>query len=256
MKIFSGKSFLSLLLLFVIFSCASRKDLVYLQNIDTVGNSNAAANFEPVLQPDDLLSIIVSAETPEVTIPFNLPSIQGNYQIGNNQNGIKTYLIDSFGNIEFPVIGKIKLGGLTRSAANAKIVKSVSEYITNPSINLRILNYKIAVIGEVTRPGNYSIASERVTILEGLALAGDLTIYGKRDNILLIREIEGKKTFSRIDLTKTDFIDSPNYYLVQNDILVVEPNKTKINASAFGPNLPVIISALSLLLTAAIVIIR
>ena len=230
--------------------------MVYLQNIDTVGNSNAASNFEPVLQPDDLLSIIVSAETPEVTIPFNLPSIQGNYQIGNNQNGIKTYLIDSFGNIEFPVIGKIKLGGLTRSEANAKIVKSVSEYITNPSINLRILNYKIAVIGEVTRPGNYSIASERVTILEALALAGDLTIYGKRDNILLIREVEGKKTFSRIDLTKTDFIDSKSYYLVQNDILVVEPNKTKINASAFGPNLPVIISALSLLLTAAIVIIR
>ena len=256
MKIFSGKTFVSLILLFALFSCASKKDLVYLQDVDSSANSSASSNFEPILQPDDLLSIIVSAETPEVTIPFNLPSIQGNYQIGNNQNGIKTYLIDSFGSIEFPVIGKIKLGGLTRSEANAKIVTAVSEYITNPSINLRILNYKVSVIGEVTRPGNYEIASERITLLEALALAGDLTIYGKRDNILLIREVEGKKTFTRIDITKADFIDSPSYYLVQNDVLVVEPNKTKINGSAYGPNLTVIISALSLALTALIVIIR
>lgn len=234
-------------------SCASKKDVVYLQNIDTA-NLGEAVKFEPTLQPDDLLSIIISAETPEVTTPFNLPQIQGNYEIGNNQNGIKTYLIDSEGVIDFPVIGKIKLGGLTRSAATAKIGAAISEYITNPSVNLRILNYKISVLGEVTRPNTFTLASERLTILEALSLAGDMTIYGKRDNVLVIRESEGKKSFNRIDLTKADVMSSPYYYLSQNDVVVVEPNKTRINASVIGPNASIWISATSLLLTIALVI--
>lgn len=250
-----GKFFLTIISVLLLASCASRKDIAYLQNIDGSA-SGQSLSFEPVLQPDDLLSIIVSAETPEVTVPFNLPAIQGNYEINNNQNGIKTYLIDNSGNIEFPVIGKIKLGGLTRSAANAKLVSAISEYIKNPSINLRILNYKISVLGEVMRPGTFTLASERITLLEALAMAGDLTIYGKRDNILVIRESEGKKTFNRIDLTKADFINSPYYYLTQNDQIVVEPNKTRVNASAFGPNVTGIISVASLLITIVVLIVN
>ncbi len=256
MKIFLRKLFLLVVVLLTITSCVSPKKMVYMQNIESQVNSEKALSFEPTLQPDDLLSIIISAETPEVTIPFNLPQIQGNYDIGNNQNGIKTYLIDSNGNIEFPVVGTIKLGGLTRTQANTKLVEAVGEYVTKPSVNLRILNYKISVLGEVVKPGTFNISSERITMLEAISMAGDLTIYGKRNNILLMRDSEGKKTFTRIDITKADFINSEYYYLSQNDVIVVEPNKTRINASAVGPNLSIIISALSVLTTVIVILTR
>jgi polysaccharide export outer membrane protein len=133
---------------------------------------------------------------------------------------------------------------------------SIKEYIKNPSVNLRILNYKFSVIGEVNNPGTFKIESERVTLLEALSQASDLTIYGKRSNILIIREINGKKEYNRVDITKADFINSPFYYLVQNDVIVVEPNKTKVNSSVIGPNITVTISALSLLTTILLIITR
>lgn len=237
-------------------SCASRKDLAYLQNADEISTEDASFSFEPTLKVDDLLSIIVSAETPEVTIPFNLPQIQGNYQINNNQNGIKTYLIDANGFIDFPVVGSIKLGGLSRTDAVAKLKEAVAVYIINPSINLRILNYKITVIGEVVKPGRYPLESERITLIEALSAAGDLTIYGRRDNILIIREVEGKKSFNRVDITSADFINSPYYYLTQNDQIVVEPNKARMNASVVGPNITLFISALSVLVSLSIILFR
>ncbi len=241
-----------LLFALLLVSCASRKDLAYLQNVDSLQNKDAL-NYEPKLQKDDLLSIIVSADQPELTIPFNMPQIQGNYQINENQDGIKTYLIDSYGFIEFPVVGKIQLGGLSRSEAVTKLQTAIKEYITNPTVNLRILNYKVSVLGEVLKPGSLKIASERITLLEALSQAGDLTIYGKRDNILVIRESDGKMTYNRIDITKADFINSPFYYLSQNDVVLVEPNKTKMNSSVIGPNITTIISALSLLGTILII---
>lgn len=244
--------FLFLLILFV--SCASRKKIAYVQNADTEKNSSELINYEPRLQKDDLLSIIISADQPEATLPFNMPQIQGNYQLNENQDGIKTYLIDSYGNIQFPVIGKIELAGLSRTEAVKKIANEVKQYITNPTVNLRILNFKIAIIGEVNRPGNFKIASERMTILEALSQAGDLTIYGRRNNVLIIRESDGKRTFNRIDLTKADFINSPFYYLSQNDVVVVEPNKTKVNTSVIGPDVTAAISALAILTTALLLL--
>jgi polysaccharide biosynthesis/export protein len=233
------------LLFFV--SCASKKDVLYLQNIDTIENSNESLKYETRLQSDDLLSIIVSADQPELTLPFNMPQIQGNYQINENQDGIKTYLIDIEGNIDFPVIGKIKLGGLTRAEAIAKLISEIKEYITNPQINLRILNYKISVLGEVVRPGSYKITGERVTLLEAISMAGDLTIYGNRSNILVIRE-------TRVDITKADFINSSHYFLTQNDVIVVEPNKTRVNSSVIGPDVATAISVLTLLTTILILV--
>ncbi|MBC7606916.1 MAG: polysaccharide biosynthesis/export family protein [Burkholderiales bacterium] len=249
MRLHSKNIFLIIVLPFMLFSCASRKKIVYLQDIESAQSYQSPTTYEPTLQPDDLLSIIISAENPEVTVPFNLPQIQGNYEINNNQNGIKTYLIDSEGVIEFPVLGKIKLGGLTRSEANKKLTMLVSEYVKNPGINLRILNYKISVLGEVSKPGSYTIPSERITVLEALGLAGDLSVYGKRNNILVIHEEDGKRTFNRIDITNAAFLNSPSYYLSQNDIVVVEPNKTKINASVIGPNTSVILTGLTVLIT-------
>ncbi|HQW68034.1 MAG TPA: polysaccharide biosynthesis/export family protein [Flavobacterium sp.] len=235
-------------------SCASRKDIAYLQDVDN--QTLASISYEPVIKSDDLLSVIVAASQPDLTIPFNLPQVQGNYQDGDNQAGIKTYLVDSEGNIDFPVIGKVKLAGLTRTQAKNLLEEKIKEYIINPSVNLRMLNYKISVLGEVNKPNTYKIVSERITILEALSLAGDLTIYGKRDNILVIREIDGKKTFNRLNLTNKDFVSSPFYYLNQNDVVLVEPNKTKMNSSVIGPNISVTISALSLITTIAIILFR
>jgi polysaccharide biosynthesis/export protein len=251
------KNSIKLILLVFVFtniSCNSRKNIAYLQNIDSLQASEKSANFEPILQNDDLLSIIVAAEQPEATLPFNLPQIQGNYQINENQDGIKTYLVDSNGFIDFPVIGKIKLAGLTRSQAVTKLETEIKEYVTKPIINLRILNYKISVLGEVNRPGNFKISSERITLLEALSLAGDLTIYGRRNNVLLIREVNGVKSFNRIDITQADFLNSPYYYLAQNDVIVVEPNKTKVNSSVVGPNISVILSGLSIVGTIVLII--
>ncbi len=250
------KNILLLLFIAVVASCSSGAKITYLQNADTKPPEEKPLKYEPTLQSDDLLSIIVSAQNPESTVPFNLPQIQGNYEIGNNQNGIKTYLINNEGEIDFPVIGKVKLGGLVRSEANKKLEALVSEYVKNPGINLRILNFKISVLGEVTRPGTFSIDSERITLLEALGKAGDLTIYGKRSDLLIIRENNGVKKYQRVDITKADFVSSPFYYLAQNDVVVVNPNKTKINASAVGPNTSTILNVVSILITIAVLLFK
>ncbi|UPT70043.1 MAG: polysaccharide biosynthesis/export family protein [Flavobacterium sp. JAD_PAG50586_2] len=252
-------TFIKAIFLFVaitLVSCASRKNVAYLQDVDSEKNSAELLNYEPRLQKDDLLSIIISADQPEATLPFNMPQIQGNYQVNENQDGIKTYLIDSYGDIQFPVIGKVRLAGLSRTDAVKKIENEVKLYITNPTVNLRILNYKVAVIGEVNKPGNYKIASERLTLLEALSQAGDLTIYGKRNNVLIIRESDGKRTFNRVDMTKADFVSSPYYYLSQNDVVVIEPNKTRVNSSVIGPDVAAVISALSVLVSLTILLTR
>lgn len=233
-----------------IFSCASKKDVAYYQNIDQFSNLENSS-YETRLQPDDLLMIVVMAENPEVAAPFNLPSVvlQSTSEVENQQIRMNSYLIDSNGFIQFPIIGAVQLGGLTRAEAIAKMNKELSKYINNPSINLRILNFKITVQGEVTQPGVHNILSERITLTEALSLSGDLTVYGKRDNILIIRESNGKKQATRVDITKADFLNSPFYYLSQNDVVYVEPNKTKINSSVVGPNTAIVLSAVSLLVT-------
>jgi polysaccharide export outer membrane protein len=252
----SQKLLFFVLLLQTFYSCTTSSSIVYLQDADSSKSENKKVEYEPKLQPDDLLSIVVSAENPESTIPFNLPQIQGNYDMGANQYGIKSYLIDNDGKIDFPVLGKIQLGGLARREANEKMVRLIAEYVKNPGINLRILNFKFSVLGEVAHPGTFTIDSERITLLEALGKAGDLTIYGKRSDIMLIRENNGSKSYHKINITKTDFVNSPYYYLSQNDVIVVNPNKTKINASVVGPNTTVIMTSISLLITLLVVLLK
>lgn len=236
------------LLSVVILSCSSSKNIAYFQN--TIANSEVQ-KFEPVLQPDDVLNIVISSENPEIAAPYNLKTVvfQGNTENSVAQERLQTYLIDQEGFIELPMIGKVKLAGLSRTAAVNEIKKVLTEHIKDPIVNLRIVNFKVSILGEVVKPGMYTIQSERVTLVEALALAGDLTIYGKRTDILLIREKEGVKTMQRIDITKSDFINSPYYYLTQNDVVYIEPNKTRVNSSVIGPNIAVGISALSLVVT-------
>lgn len=234
-------------------SCASRESMVYYQNVEEVlAKNNTVGRFETYLQPDDLLMIIVSAQDKEAAEPFNLVNTMLtnlNNPAGTGSAQQQLYLVDNQGNVEFPVLGTIKLGGLTRKQAIDYLTTEISKYIVRPIVNMRIMNYKITVQGEVNRPGIHTVVSERLTLSDAIALSGDLTVYGKRDNILVIREVDGKRIPYRVDMTKADFMTSPYYYLNQNDIVYVEPNKTKVNSSVVGPNLTVGISALSLLIT-------
>jgi len=247
-------------IVFLCFSCASKQDVIYYQNIDKMTASQNANSYEIKIQPDDLLMIIVSADDPEVAIPFNLKSystVSSNRQdIIRGQETVQLYLVDQGGSIEFPIIGKLKLGGLTRTEALKLLQEKIGLYIKSPIINLRIMNFKVSIQGEVNLPGTYPIASERLTLIEALSMAKDLTIYGKRDNILVIREINGVKSYNRVDITKSDFINSPFYYLSQNDVVYVEPNKTRVNSSAVGPNTSVIISAISILVSLSVLIFK
>jgi len=184
-----------------------------------------------------------------------MATVQDRTDVINAQQRLQTYLIDKDGFIVFPEVGKLKLGGLTRTEAEDVIKQKLIEEIKDVSINLRILNFKVSVQGEVARPGVHNIVSERVTLLEALSMSGDLTIYGRRDNILIIRENEGKKTYNYVDITKADFVNSDFYYLAQNDLVYVEPNKVRVNSSAVGPNVSVVISAISVLASVVSVIV-
>jgi polysaccharide export outer membrane protein len=241
------KKIISILLVILFFSCASRKDVVYYQNIDSMGSQEKASSYEVKIQPDDLLSINVSAEDAEAAMPFNLNPVNP-LSAAKDVGKESIYLVDVSGYIDFPVLGKIKVSGLTRAEILMMFQKKISNYVKNPIVTIVIKNFKIAVQGEVAVPGIYPVVSERITLIEALSLAGDLTIYGKRHNILIIREIDGVKSYNRVDITKADFINSQYYYLAQNDVVYVEPNKSRISGSAVGANTGVLFSAVSILL--------
>lgn len=231
-------------------SCVSKKDVIYYNNIDDISNTENV--FNTTLQRDDLLMILVSAQDPLAAQPFNLMSnlsVNPTNQAAGGQQQQQLYLVDSEGNIEFPVIGTINVAGKTKNELVLELKNKISKYVINPIINVRIMNYQIAVQGEVNKPDVFRIDSERITLPEALSKAGDLTIYGKRDNILIIREQNGKRITHRVDLTSSDFVNSDFYYLKQNDIIYVEPNKVKVNSAAVGPNISVAISIVSLLIT-------
>lgn len=247
------KKVIPFLFVILLFSCASKKDYVYYQNIDGAKFEQKLSSYEIKIQPDDLLLIIVSAEDPETAVPFNLMAVSVEspvrpYMVSGQQMNLM-YLVDTNGTIDFPVLGKLKVGGLTRSEVLKMLKSKIGVYIKDPIINLRLTNFKVSVQGEVSVPGVYNVTSERITLVEALSMARDLTIYGMRHNILIIREVDGMKSYSRVDITRSDFINSPFYYLAQNDIVYVEPNQNKINGAAVGPNTGVLISITSLLIT-------
>lgn len=253
------KKVIPFLFVILLFSCASRKDLVYYQNIDGAKFMERFNSYEIKIQPDDLMLIIVSAEDPEIAAPFNLMSVTVESAVRPNMVSAsqtnQMYLVDANGTIDFPVLGNLKVGGLTRTEVLKMLKSKIAVYINNPIINLRITNFKVSVQGEVGVPGTYNVTSERITLIEALSMARDLTIYGMRHNILIIREIDGVKSYNRVDITQSDFINSPFYYLAQNDVVYVEPNQNKINGAAVGPNTGVLISITSLLIALVTLII-
>lgn len=234
---------LLMVVFFGVLSCASPKKIVYLQNASANAGKNATS-YELLIQPDDMLQIIISAENPEVAAPYNLKSAPVDGVMGGQSQG-DTYLVDKNGEIDFPQLGKVPLKGLTRLEAIEKLKELLKDHISNPTIHLRIANFKISVLGEVSSPGVRNVSGERITLLEALSMSGDLTIFGKRKNIMLIREKDGVKSIERVDITQADFINSPYYYLAQNDVIYVEPNKTQVNSSVIGSDIRTTLSVLS-----------
>ena len=205
------------LFVLIVFSCKPREELVYYQNIDGLAQAEKLNTYEIKIQPDDLLTIIVSADDPESALPFNLTTVSvpsaNNAMASRGQETLQSYLVDASGSIDFPILGKLKVGGLSRTELMKELETKIAKYIKNPIINIRLINFKVSVQGEVTNPGIFAVNSDRVTLIEAISMAKDLTIYGKRDNILIIREVNGVKSYNRVDITKSDFINSPLMFL-------------------------------------------
>ncbi len=246
------KSALSVLLLaLLMFSCGSSKDVVYFQdaqNVPQYVRDNDLSKYEIRIMPNDNLLITVSAFNPEAAKMFNTIQLDRTTSIANLT--WQGYLVDQQGYINFPVIGKVKIGGMTKEEAISMLQKQVSEYIENPVVNIRFMNYKVTVLGEVNRPGTYTVESEKVTLPEAIGLAGDMTIYGQRNDVMVARVVNGEKQFYHVDLTNSEVFFSPYYYLEQNDIVYVSPNGTKAGSSTYNQNLPLVVSLISVLITA------
>ena len=232
-----------LLLPFLLTACQSYKKVPYFQNVEVVNEAEQQEKlYDAKIMPKDLLTIVVSCTNPELAIPFNL-TVASNAGIAvstssyvTTQPVLQPYLVDNEGNINFPVLGELKLGGLTKREAEQLIIDKLKPYMKEtPIVTVRMVNYKISVIGEVTRPGTFTISNEKVNLLEALAMAGDMTVYGLRDNVKLIREdANGKQQIVTLDLNKAETILSPYYWLQQNDIVYVTPNKAKARNSDVG----------------------
>ena len=220
-------------------SCVTQKNMTYLQNAepslaDSI-NAIFAAQTEYVIRPGDALTILVSALDQEAVVPYNLPTMvyaaPGSNQVQTTPM-MQYYVVDEAGDIAFPVLGKLHIAGLKRNEVEDLVTSRLEQQLVNPMVQVSLIGAKISVLGEVNRPGKIAMSNGRMTILEALAAAGDLTPYGKRDNVLLTREVNGKIEIARLNLRSTDLYTSPYYYLQQNDVIYVSPNKVRAINSA------------------------
>ncbi|WP_422080629.1 polysaccharide biosynthesis/export family protein [Ulvibacterium sp.] len=234
-------------LLVLITSCASRKEVVYFQDTGDFETLVNNSSFVSKFKVDDLVSIHVSSLNPEASAPFNL--MRGAAEGGFQPQQVD-YLVDQAGEIDFPVIGKLKIEGLSPDELRLLLRDRLSEYLKDPIINIRLRNFTVTVLGAVNSPGTYPVNGEQVTILEALGFAGDLNIRGKRDNVLVIRDFNGTKVYTRVDLTKKNMVKSPVYYLTQNDVVYVELNKSGIKETSLDARAGLYVSIVSVLITA------
>ena len=242
--------------------CSSYKKVPYLQDADVVNNmQKSLPMYDAQIMPKDLLTITVNTTDPEAAAPFNL-TVQSSVNVARStsltqQPTLQQYLVSNEGTIDFPVLGRLQVSGLTKSEAENLIREKLGTYLKEePIVTVRMSNYKISVLGEVARPGMFTINNEKVNIFEALALAGDLTIWGQRDDVKLIREdAAGQRQIINLNLNKADIVASPYYYLQQNDILYVTPNKTRAKNSDIGQSTSLWFSATSILVSIANIIV-
>ena len=249
--------FLSLLSLLLLASCTSYKKVPYMQNSgEWVDVEQAIAVHEPRVMPNDMLSIIVSnPDNPASSLAYNLIASYDPYkgQSLTSQPTFQNYLVDSDGYVTMPNIGKLLVGGKTISEVEQSIFDLVKNSFSSvPVVIVRFVDFKISVLGEVTAPGTYTIKNGKVTLLEALSLARDLTIYGQRENVKIVREAaDGKRTIAEVNLNDVSLLNSPYYYLQQNDIVYVTPNKSKAKNSDIGSSTSLWISGTSILISLA-----
>lgn len=225
--------FLVALVAMVSFSgCTLTKQMTYFQNMDSIDISNSPKVPEVRIKQNDQLTIIVSCIDPTASAPFNMTISAGSYSNSTSADNLRyTYLVDAKGEINFPVIGKLKVQGLTRPETEELITQKIKPYFAEsetPVVKVTISSFKVTVIGEVGEPHTITVPNERLTIIEALAQSGDMTVYGKRANILLIREnLQGEKMVARLNMNDARIFNSEYYYLQQNDVLYIEPHKAK-----------------------------
>jgi polysaccharide export outer membrane protein len=244
-------------------SCGSSKKIAYLQNSDWLDAEKTAYLYDARIMPKDQLTITVNTVNPEAAYPFNLvvqANLSGNNSISSrsyvqSQQVLQSYLVDNNGCINFPVVGNIAVGGLTKTACEKLILDKIRPFLNEnerPIVTVRMANYKISVLGEVEHPGMFTVSNEKITVLEALAQAGDLTIYGVRDHVKLIREdASGHKEIHVLNLNDANLIASPYYYMQQNDVLYVEPNKVKARNTNISSSTTIWFSITSALLSLA-----
>lgn len=234
--------FVLLAMVILVGGCSSSKKVAYFQNIDTISLAASRGLYDARIMPKDMLTITVITTNPAASAPFNLTvsnTVGTSGQLSTSGTGsLQGYLVDNEGNISFPVVGSLHVAGLTKTACEGLIKGKVKPYLAdkeNPIVTVRMASYRVTVTGEVNQPGVKPVSTEKMSIIEAIAQAGDLTIYGKRDNVLLIREdANGEKHAHRLNLNDANIINSPYYYLQQNDIVYVEPNSVKAKNSAIG----------------------
>ncbi|MEZ4874802.1 MAG: polysaccharide biosynthesis/export family protein [Flavobacteriaceae bacterium] len=249
------KKYLFIFLSLALFaSCATKKQILYFQDAEQLNERSSVAIFEPIIEANDILHITVSAMDPAVVAPFQMNTNEG---LTNNQNPLlRGYLVNKDGTIRFPVLGDIKVEGKTRGDVVGDLKAKLSNFINDVVVDVRIMNFKVTVIGAVNSPGVYTIPDERVTLPQAIGLAGDLTQDGKRKNIMIIREEGGKQKVTRVDFTQTDFYESPYYFLKQNDVVYVEPSLKGVKKSGFIPDIPAMLSLLTVVLSTVIILTR
>ena len=248
----------TLLVIFLLASCATTQEVAYFQDETLENYEPIDFNTDVVYKTNDKISIIVSSLDPEAARPFNLPTISEGQSaiVTQGSTKLQTYLVDKYGNIEFPVLGQIKIGGLGRTEATELLKTRLKEYLKDPIINIRLINFTITVLGEVRNPGTFVLEDEKISLSEALGYAGDLTIHGRRDNVLLIRDNNGKKQYSKFDLTSISVLNNQSYYLAQDDVVYISPNKAKVRSSSYNQNTAVVISALAVIVSLTAIIVN
>lgn len=244
-------------------SCGSSKNIAYFMNADSLRYASSNGLFDAKIMPKDMLTITVSTTDPKAAMPFNLAVTNTLNSTGTLYTGagaLQTYLVDNDGFINFPVVGELKVGGMTKRQCENYIREKISPYMAateNPIVTVKMASFKVSVAGEVKSPGVFYVDQEKINILEALARAGDLTIYGRRENVLLVREDDkGQTSFHRINLNDANLVDSPYYYLQQNDILYVEPNKVQAKNSAISTSTTIWFTAASILTSVASLVVN
>ena len=256
MFLLSKNNFVLLSIIVLLSSCMSTKKVTYFQDKESVDAALSKGLYDAKIMPKDVLQIQAFSMTPESAEPFNLLKLTGSATTTTaGQSTIYDYLVDNAGNIEYPVVGTLHLAGLTKSQAEELIKSKIQPYLAeneNIVVHVRMINYKYAVLGAVKTPGMFTTQNEKVSILEAIAQAGDLTTFAERDKIFLIREdSEGQKHYHQLDISKASIVTSPYYYLQQNDVVYVEPKKSEARNAFFSSSTSIFFTMTSMLMSIA-----